>query len=122
MTELKTINPATEEVINRYEIIKDQINDKVKKARNAFDEWKKDSNKRTNLLHDFAQQLRKDKEELAKTATKEMGKAIKEAKSEVEKCAWAMEYFADNGIFAKLLNGGFSQQMKSLMRMLGKLS
>jgi hypothetical protein len=31
--ELKTINPATEEVINRYEIItKDQINDKVKKA------------------------------------------------------------------------------------------
>jgi acyl-CoA reductase-like NAD-dependent aldehyde dehydrogenase len=97
VTELKTINPATEEVINRYEIIKDQINDKVKKARNAFDEWKKDSNKRTDLLHDFAQQLRKDKEELAKTATKEMGKAIKEARSEVEKCAWAMEYFADNG-------------------------
>jgi acyl-CoA reductase-like NAD-dependent aldehyde dehydrogenase len=96
--ELKTINPATEEVINRYEIItKEQINDKVKKARNAFDEWKKDSNKRTDLLHDFAQQLRKNKEELARTATKEMGKAIKEARSEVEKCAWAMEYFADNG-------------------------
>ena len=96
--ELKTINPATEEVINRYEIItKEQINDKVKKARIAFDEWKKDSNKRTDLLHDFAQQLRKNKEELARTATKEMGKAIKEARSEVEKCAWAMEYFADNG-------------------------
>ena len=98
VAELKTINPATEEVINRYEIItKEQINDKVKKARNAFDEWKKDSDKRTDILHDFAQQLRKDKEELAKTATKEMGKAIKEARSEVEKCAWAMEYFADYG-------------------------
>ncbi|MDQ6862230.1 MAG: NAD-dependent succinate-semialdehyde dehydrogenase [Thermoproteota archaeon] len=98
VAELKTINPATEEVIKTYEIItKEQINDKVKKARNAFDEWKKDSNKRTDILHDFAQQLRKDKEELARTATKEMGKAIKEARSEVEKCAWAMEYFADYG-------------------------
>ncbi|MDQ6863621.1 MAG: NAD-dependent succinate-semialdehyde dehydrogenase, partial [Thermoproteota archaeon] len=76
---------------------KEQINEKVKKARDAFDEWKKDSKKRTDLVHDFAQQLRKDKEELAKTATKEMGKAIKEARSEVEKCAWAMEYFADYG-------------------------
>ncbi|MGA9171812.1 MAG: aldehyde dehydrogenase family protein, partial [Nitrososphaeraceae archaeon] len=101
--ELKTINPATEEVINRYEIItKEQINDKVKKARIAFDEeWSKDINKRIDFIHDFANELRKNKENLAKTATKEMGKAIKEARSEVEKCAWAMEYFADNGkIFA----------------------
>ena len=97
-TELKTVNPATEEVINRYEIItKEQINDKVQKSRYAFDDWKKDSRKRRDLLHDFAQELRKNKEELARTATKEMGKAIKEARSEVEKCAWAMEYFADYG-------------------------
>jgi acyl-CoA reductase-like NAD-dependent aldehyde dehydrogenase len=56
---LKTINPATGEVINRYEIItKAQINEK-----DAYEEWKKDSKKRTDLVHDFAQQLRKDKEE-----------------------------------------------------------
>ncbi len=97
-TELETINPATEEIIQEYQIMtKEQINDKVKEARNAFQDWKKDASKRTDLLHDFANGLRKGKENLARTATNEMGKAIKEARSEVEKCAWVMEYYADNG-------------------------
>jgi succinate-semialdehyde dehydrogenase/glutarate-semialdehyde dehydrogenase/succinyl-CoA reductase len=96
--ELKTINPATEEVIKTYEIMnKEQINEKVKKAQNAFSDWKKDIQKRVDHIHDFAQELRKNKEELARTVTNEMGKAIKEARSEVEKCAWVMDYFADNG-------------------------
>jgi succinate-semialdehyde dehydrogenase/glutarate-semialdehyde dehydrogenase/succinyl-CoA reductase len=96
--ELKTVNPATEEIIQEYQIMtKQQINDKVKKAQNTFQEWKKDAAKRAGLLHDFANELRKDKENLARTATNEMGKAIKEARSEVEKCAWVMEYYADNG-------------------------
>ena len=95
---IKTINPATEEIIQEYEVMtKEQINDKVKKARNTFQDWKKDASKRTDLLHDFANELRKDKENLARTATKEMGKAIKESRSEVEKCAWAIEYYADHG-------------------------
>ncbi|HJU85606.1 MAG TPA: NAD-dependent succinate-semialdehyde dehydrogenase [Nitrososphaeraceae archaeon] len=95
---IKTINPATEHVLNEYEIMtKDQINGKVKKAQIAFQDWKKDASKRIDLLHDFANQLRKDKENLAKRATNEMGKAIKEARSEVEKCAWVTEYYADNG-------------------------
>jgi acyl-CoA reductase-like NAD-dependent aldehyde dehydrogenase len=95
---IKTVNPATEEVIEEYEIMtKEQINDKVIKAKKAFQDWKKDASKRTDLLHDYANELRKDKENLARTATKEMGKAIKEARSEVEKCAWAIEYYADHG-------------------------
>jgi acyl-CoA reductase-like NAD-dependent aldehyde dehydrogenase len=96
--ELKTVNPATEEIISRYEIMtKEQINDKAKMARNRFQDWSKDVGKRTELLHDFANELRRNKENLARTATNEMGKAIKEARSEVEKCAWVIEYFADNG-------------------------
>ena len=95
---IKTINPSTEEIIQEYEIMtKEQINDKVKKARNTFQDWKKDTSRRTDLLHDFANELRKNKETLAKTATTEMGKPIKEARSEVEKCTWVMEYYADNG-------------------------
>jgi len=96
--ELKTINPATEEIINRHEIMtKEQIDDKVKKARSTFQVWKSNIDKRTDFLYAFAKELRKNKEHLAKTATQEMGKAIKEARSEVEKCAWAIEYYADHG-------------------------
>jgi acyl-CoA reductase-like NAD-dependent aldehyde dehydrogenase len=96
--QLTTINPATEQVINTYEIVtKEQINEKTKKAHDAQLDWKKDIQKRADHIHDFAQELRKNKEELARKVTQEMGKAIKEARSEVEKCAWVMDYFADNG-------------------------
>jgi acyl-CoA reductase-like NAD-dependent aldehyde dehydrogenase len=96
--EFSTINPATEQVDDTYEIMtKEQISEKTKKAQQAFSEWKTDIQKRADHLHDFAQELRKNKEELAKKVTKEMGKAIKESRSEVEKCAWVMDYFADNG-------------------------
>jgi acyl-CoA reductase-like NAD-dependent aldehyde dehydrogenase len=71
--ELKTINPATEEVIDTYEVMtKDQISEKTRKAQQAFSEWKKDIQKRADHIHDFAQELRKSKEELANIMTKEM--------------------------------------------------
>jgi len=96
--ELKTINPATEEVVDTYQIMtKEQINDKTRKAQNAFLDWNKDIHKRADHIHDFAQELRKSKEELERAMTKEMGRPIKDARPEVEKCAWVMDYFADNG-------------------------
>ena len=57
----------------------------------------KDFDKGIDSLYDVAKELRKNKENLARTATNEMGKALKEAKAEVDKCVWAIEYFADNG-------------------------
>src|SRR2546428_2245618 len=96
--ELKTINPATEEVIDTYQIMtKEQIKEKTRKAQNAFLDWNKDIHKRADHIHDFAQELRKSKEELARAMTNEMGRPIKDARPEVEKCAWVMDYFADNG-------------------------
>ena len=70
---------------------------KQRRAQQAFTEWKTDIQKRSDHIHDFAQEFRKNKEELARMMTKEMGKAIKEARAEVEKCAWVMDYYADNG-------------------------
>jgi succinate-semialdehyde dehydrogenase/glutarate-semialdehyde dehydrogenase/succinyl-CoA reductase len=101
-TKLRTVNPTSEAILNEYDIMtKEQIDAKVKTARTAFSEWRNDIDKRVDFLYSFANELRKNLENLARTATQEMGKAIKESRSEVEKCAWAIEYFADNGkIFA----------------------
>jgi acyl-CoA reductase-like NAD-dependent aldehyde dehydrogenase len=95
---LKTINPSTEQVLNEYEIItEEQLDESVRQARQAFLEWKNNIDRRAEFLYAFAKELRKNKEHLARTATQEMGKAIKESRSEVEKCAWTIEYFADHG-------------------------
>ena len=101
---IKTINPATEEGLKEYDVInEEQVNGSVRKARNEFFEWKKDIDKRADHLYSFANELRKNKESLARTATQEMGKSIRESRAEVDKCAWAIEYFADN---TKLFSAG----------------
>ena len=70
---IRTINPTTEEILNQYETIsKEEINDLTRKAKNKFAEWKVDIKKRIDFLHDFAYEFRKNKENLAKTATTEM--------------------------------------------------
>ena len=76
---------------------KENVSMFVKKARDAYKEWGKDFDKRIDSLYHVANELRKNKENLSRTATNEMGKAIKEARAEIDKCVWAIEYFADNG-------------------------
>ncbi|MGB9003555.1 MAG: aldehyde dehydrogenase family protein, partial [Nitrosotalea sp.] len=94
---IKTINPTTEEILAQYDVItKDELDKKIEKAKKAFSDWKKDIKRRSDFINIFADVLRKNKQQLALTATKEMGKAIKESLSEVEKCAWVMEFYADN--------------------------
>jgi len=95
---IRTINPATESQIAQYQIITDaELKIKVAKSRETFSKWKTDPKKRAMFLHLLSEQLRKNKDSLAKIATQEMGKTIKESAAEVEKCAWVMEFYGDNG-------------------------
>lgn len=98
-SQITTINPSTSETISTYEITcKEKINEKIRKAKDAFSEWKKSYEKRRGYMYKLAQHLRKNKSTLAKPITLEMGKPVREAEAEVEKCAWVMEYYADHGI------------------------
>lgn len=97
--QITTINPTTEEKISTFEIIgRNQVDRKIQQSKIVFSEWKKSYESRRGYVYNLAQYLRKNKSALAKVVTQEMGKIIREAEAEVEKCAWAMEYYADHGI------------------------
>jgi len=98
VNQITTTNPATGEEIAKYTSMeKEQVFQLVGKAKRAFPEWKKDYEKRRSYIYNLVEYLKKNKSELAKVATSEMGKPIKESTGEVEKCAWALEFYADNG-------------------------
>ncbi len=95
---IQSINPATEEVIETFELFsKAQVRQALDDARQAFLSWRNTSfAERSALLHRVAAYLREHKARLAQIATLEMGKPIVEAEAEVEKCAFNCEFYADN--------------------------
>jgi len=98
LSQITTVNPATGEAIANYSPMdKNQVFDLVGKAKRAYPEWKKDYEKRRGYVYNLVEYLKKNKTELAKVATSEMGKPLKESIGEVEKCAWALEFYADHG-------------------------
>jgi len=96
--EFDVINPATGKVLATHRIATDdEVRAKVAKARAAFASWSDlDPMVRGGYLQRFADVLRKHKDDCARTMTQEMGKTIRESLAEVEKCAWAAEFFAEN--------------------------
>jgi len=95
---MRSINPYTNVLINNYqELSYPQINKKLLLADNSFLSWKKtDMAQRSRILHKTADVLRNNAKEYASLMTSEMGKLIKSGISEVNKCAWVCDYYADN--------------------------
>lgn len=96
---LKSINPFTQELIKEHkEFTKEETQYKILQAEKAFHTWKKQGyENRSSILNDVAKLLKDNAEEYAATITREMGKPIKESIAEAKKCAWACEYYAENG-------------------------
>ncbi|SNQ61408.1 NAD-dependent succinate-semialdehyde dehydrogenase [Candidatus Methanoperedens nitratireducens] len=98
MKKMISINSATGEINREFELYsQERINEAIRKSRTAFSEWKNlDISDRAEYLTNAAKVLRRRKKELGEIITLEMGKPVKESIPEVEKCAWALEYFAEN--------------------------
>ncbi len=92
-----SVNPATEEVLGEWEY--ESLDSAIEKARALHESaaWPRLSAKqRAAAFKKLAAELRADRHECALLISKEMGKPIKQALSEIEKCAWVCDYFADN--------------------------
>lgn len=95
----KSINPATGSIFKEINAwTSPEIEAKLQAADAAQRGWEATPFEyRATLLREVAAILRNRKPTFAQLITAEMGKLIGESQAEIEKCAWACEYYADHG-------------------------
>jgi succinate-semialdehyde dehydrogenase/glutarate-semialdehyde dehydrogenase len=95
---IASINPATGEKLKEFEGHNDvEIEKCLKRAEHAFQQHRREPfPKRAQLLISVATLLEREKNDLARTMTLEMGKIFPAAVEEIEKCARGCRYYADN--------------------------
>ncbi|HEX4276345.1 MAG TPA: NAD-dependent succinate-semialdehyde dehydrogenase, partial [Bryobacteraceae bacterium] len=91
-------NPATGQLVKSFEALSDsQIEAKLKLAAATFPTFRKLTfAARAAMMNEAAAIIERDKEELGRLMTLEMGKTFRSAVDEAVKCAWACRYYADN--------------------------
>jgi len=99
MTQIQTRNPATGEPLETYETMgESEVFAKIEAAHAAFLDWRtKSHDERAPYLRKIAEVLRANADRFAELMTREMGKLIKDGKTEVEICARIFEYTAEHG-------------------------
>ena len=95
---IATINPATGEVVKRFDALTDaQVDDKITTASAAFQSFRKTPfADRTRWMTNTAAILESEKEAIGRMMTLEMGKTLLSAIAEAEKCAATCRYYAEN--------------------------
>jgi succinate-semialdehyde dehydrogenase / glutarate-semialdehyde dehydrogenase len=96
---VEAIDPSTGEVIATYEPHDEAaVETRLQGAWDGFTAWRRtEYRERSNLLRRVADILDDRRDGFAELMTREMGKPIKAAEAEVEKCAWVCRYEADYG-------------------------
>jgi len=94
---IQSINPATGQIIQSFDVLTDdELAAKLKKSDDVFGSWKQRTlEERSEYMRKAAAVIRDNSETYAQLLTQEMGKVITEARSEVEKCAYNFEHYAD---------------------------
>lgn len=95
---LETINPATGQSIKTYPLMTTaSIEKKITDSQTAFLTWaEKSIAERGAYFSRLSETLLNNKDDFASLITMEMGKPLKSAKDEIEKCALVCRHFARN--------------------------
>lgn len=95
---IATINPATGKTIKTFEALTaSEIETKLALAESTFRQYRKTPfAQRSQWLHAAANILDRDAVKFGELITLEMGKTLKSAIAEVNKCALVCRYYADN--------------------------
>ncbi len=95
---IQTINPTNGKLIKSFqELNPEQVNEIIENVHNAYLSWRGSKfSERSKLMLNAANLLRENKKKYAETMTTEMGKPVKQAIAEAEKCAWVCEHYAEN--------------------------
>src|SRR6266545_3064824 len=95
---IASINPATGETIKTFEAFNAAaIEGKLQRAADTFHVYRRTPfPEREQWMTRAAEFLESEKNNFARLMTTEMGKPIKGAVGEAEKCAWVCRYFAEN--------------------------
>lgn len=95
---IASINPSTGETLKTFTaLIESQIEEKLQRAADTFHLYRRTPfAERELMMFRAAEILETDKQEFARIMTTEMGKPIKGAVQEAEKCALVCRYYAEN--------------------------
>ncbi|HEX9545604.1 MAG TPA: NAD-dependent succinate-semialdehyde dehydrogenase [Pyrinomonadaceae bacterium] len=95
---IASINPADGKTIKTFEPLnEEQINEKLQRAQETFGSYRHTTfAERESMMLRASGILETEKDDLARLMTTEMGKPLKAAAGEIEKCAWVCRYYAES--------------------------
>ncbi|MGF1470988.1 MAG: NAD-dependent succinate-semialdehyde dehydrogenase [Rubrobacteraceae bacterium] len=95
---ISTVNPATGEEVESFEpLSEEQVEEKLQRAADTFDAYRKTSfEERAQMLTRAAEILEEEAEEFGRIITEEMGKPLAGAVAEANKCARGCRYYVEN--------------------------
>jgi len=99
MSQITVINPATGETVATYDRHGEaDVDAALERAFAGFQTlWRAGFDSRAARLMKAAELLEAEKEDHARLMVTEMGKPITQARAEIDKCAWACRFYAENG-------------------------